>query len=243
MPRTARMGNVFGRQGRVNPGREHLAGADVTAKMQRQYEDILRSSRKYHRYGSDAKRKQVAAATVRAMAQHNPNGEERARRLTEDFHGREPREVLELIETEYYDEWVSILGFLEELNILTDDGDYAVPIRFKYGKNDPDSVLMVAPDLYNIEFLGGDQDIEWQQIDGATEEAKNLVSVGPVLTIAYWADKHHLSGPKSQASGTPYEHEFGEEGGELPYLVFDRRNQRMLLVGGDYIITPEGIRN
>ena len=71
--------------------------------------------------------------------------------------------------------------------------------------------------------------------------------VGPVREITYWADKHHLSGPKSQAKWIEYFHEFGEriqfdeDEGELPYLVFDRRNRKLLLVGGAYTIEPEGI--
>src|SRR5215467_11463128 len=55
----------------INPGRKHIAGKDVTAKMQRQYEHILKSLRSGHYFKTDAKRKQVAAATVRKLA-HNP---------------------------------------------------------------------------------------------------------------------------------------------------------------------------
>ena len=67
---TARISNRMPRAGRANPGRHHLAGRDVTMRMQRQYEDILDSLRRAHRYGSDAKRKQVAAATVRKLAEN-----------------------------------------------------------------------------------------------------------------------------------------------------------------------------
>jgi hypothetical protein len=232
-----------------------LAGPDVTAKMQRQYEDILGSLRRYRRFASDAKRKQVAAATVRKMA-HNPSvvtrllrnlgigvdDESRAELLAEEFHGRPVRDVIEVVEQERYDESGAVLGWLEELGVLTEDGDSIIPIRFSYGPNNDASVLVVSnPAGTNIEFVGGDQDIDWQRVEGASAEDKYLVSVGPVLTIAYFADKHQLSGPKSQAKGTVYEHEFGEDDGELPYLVFDRRNVKLLLVGGSYTIEPEGI--
>ena len=79
-----------GRLGRINPGQQHIAGADVTARMQRQYEDILASLREAHRFRSDRKRKQVAAATVRKLAQ-NPSPLAEAERIAEEFHGRQAR--------------------------------------------------------------------------------------------------------------------------------------------------------
>lgn len=238
----------------TNPGRRHLPGADITAKQQRQYERILSSLRVNHKYTSDAKRKQVAAATVRALRQ-NPGELERAEQLAEAFHGRPPRETIEVLETEHYDEYGSILGYLEELWItLDEDDEFGHAIQFPYsdargesenGPDNRDTVLAVSnPKGTNIEFIGGDQDINWRAVEGSSAaEDKYLVMVGPVLKIAYFTDKHHLEGPISQAQGTPYEHEFGEEGGELPYLIFDRRNTKLLLVGGSYTIEPEGIRN
>lgn len=248
-PRTA---NRMPRCGRSNPGRRHLAGPDVTAKMQRQYEHILQSLRDYHRYGSDAKRKQVAAATARKMA-HNPSALQRlwrslgdeadqAELLAEEFHGRPAEEVIEVEEDEVYDKHGAILGYLEELCILMEDDDSYIPIRFPYQPGSQDNVLVVGnPAGTNIEFIGGDQDINWQRVDGASQEGKYLVLVGPVFEIDYFADKHHLTGPKEQKTGITYYHEFGEDDGELPWLVFDRRNRKLLLVGGSYEITPEGI--
>lgn len=251
----ARIGNRLGRGGRVNPGRAHLAGRDVTGRMQRQYEHILQSLRSHHRYTTDEKRKQVAAATVRKRRQ-NPSvlnrlmrnfgigttDQDRAEMLAEDFHGRPVRDVIEVEELERFDEYGAVLGYLEELAILTEDGDAVIPIGFKYGPNNPDTVFVVAnPEGTNIEFVGGDQNIDWQAVDGAGVQDKYLVWVGPVLSIAYWADKHHLSGPKAQRQGIVYEHEFGEDGGELPCLIFDRQNTKLLLVGGSYTIEPEGI--
>ena len=225
--------------------------------MQRQYTHILQSLRQHHRYSSDRKRKQVAAATVRKM-QQNPgvltslfrnlgiglDDESRAEMLAEDFHGRPVRDVIDVDEPEVYDEHLSVLGHLKELRILMDDEDTFIPIRFAYD-DDPvneESVFVVSnPAGTNIEFIGGDQDIDWQNVDGSSVEGKYLIAVGPVLSIAYYTDKHHLSGPKSQAYGTVYEHEFGETGGELPFLVFDRLNTKLLLVGGNYTVEPEGI--
>jgi hypothetical protein len=255
----ARIGNRIGRYGKRNPGRKHLSG-DVPKFMQDRYAAILASMRARHEYGSDRKRKQVAAATVRKMMRENPSGlrgmlrqvgiatddQTRAELLSESFHGRPVEESFEVAEPESYDTDVAVLGCLEELGILIDDHDEdaLIPIRFSYGENNPDTVYL-ASDPYgnNLEFIGGDQSIDWRQVDGAEATDKYLVAVGPVLTVAYFADKHHLEGPKSQARGVSYEHEFGEEGGELPILVYDTRNVKMLLVGGSYTIEPEGITN
>lgn len=231
------------RFGRPNPGRKHIAGADITAKMQRQYEHILAGLREYGRYRTDAKRKQVAAATVRKMAQGNPLnfGETRAARLAADFHGRPAREIIEIDQRESYNEYGAVLGSLERLDILTEDGKHAIPIKFDFEQGSPDNVLVVSdPDGKNIEFVGGDQSIPWHQIEDIATD-KNLVLVGPVCEIDYFADKHHLEGPEEQKQGITYYHEFGDEGGELPYLVFDTRNSQLMLVGGDYTIEPEGI--
>jgi len=250
----ARVKNRMPRSARPNPGRKHLAGADVTAKMQRQYEHILQSLRDYKRFSSDARRKSVAAATVRKL-QRNPStlsnwlrnltldDEGKAERLAEDFHGRPPQDFIDVVEAESYDEHGAVLGYLVELCLLTEDGEAEIPISFPYDPKEPDqNVLVVSnPGGTNIEFVGGDQDIDWRAVDGASLQDKYLVAVGPVLTISYWADKHHLSGPKSQAQGIEYEHEFGEHSGELPFLVFDRKNTKLLLVGGAYTIEPEGI--
>lgn len=240
----ARVSYRLPRYGRLNPGRKHIAGADITAKMQRQYEHILAGLRHYGRYRTDAKRKQVAAATVRKMALGNPlnTGEERAARiLAREFHGRPAREIIEIEEQESYDDYGAVLGSLERLDILTEDGNHAIPIKFDFEPGSEDNILVVSDAAgKNIDFVGGDQDIPWQQIEDVATD-KNLVLVGPVCEIDYFADKHHLRGPAEQKQGITYYHEFGDNGGELPYLVFDTRNTKLMLVGGDYTVEPEGI--
>lgn len=238
----ARIANRMPRAGRCNPGEWHLSGSGVTAKMQRQYEDILDSLRHYHRYRSDAKRKQVAAATVRKLAHHNPlnQDERRAEEMAESFHGRPVREIIELEEREVYTANAGVLGELEALYILTEDGRHSQKIEFDFDEGGDDNILVMAADDHNIEFAGGDQEIEWQKIEGASHAEKFIVLVGPVCEIDYFADKHHL-GDDDQKYGSPYYHYFGDEGGDLPWLAYDTRNVKLILVGGDYTVEPEGI--
>lgn len=43
--------------------------------------------------------------------------------------------------------------------------------------------------------------------------------------------------------GTPYRHEFGEDGGEMPFLVYDELNKKLQIVGGTYVVKDVGIWN
>lgn len=181
--------------------------------------------------------------------------------MVRKFHGREPRQVLEYLEEEKYEKDLGVLGQLLELNILKDSGKSFIPIRFCKiaGDGKPalklDDMVQVCCDGKGeqIYFKSGEQflDLEALQKHGLGEEklrGKGLIVIGPVMSIVYWADKHHLEGPKYQAKGASYEHHFGEEAdkgeyGEMPVLVYDAENERMHLSGGSYEIRTEGIWN
>ena len=240
----ARVSNRIARYGRINPGGHHLAGSDITGRMQRQYEDILQSLRHYHRYRTDAKRKQVAEATVRKLAKQNPlsNDEAQAIEIAEQFHGRPVDQMIEVEEEEKYTEYGGGFGCLQRLDILMEDGRNYQSITFECEPEGHDNILVTSdPKGKNIEFVGGDQCFDWRQVEGAGESEKHLVLVGPVCEIDYWADKWHLGGNESEKAGMTYFHKFGDEGGALPWLVYDTRNCKLLFVGGDYTIEPEGI--
>lgn len=259
--RAARYTNRIGRTGRQNPGRRHLAGEDVTAAMQRQYLAILESLRARHEYESDAKRKQVAAATAREMHLSNPSlgdmlghfgigssGAGGAQNLTEGFHGRPVRDVIDVEEREEYDEHGAILGYLIELEVLTPDGRHQIPINFAYDRAgmQPETVFLVGNAARNqILFIGGDQDIG-DMWDGQ-EIVKPSEYLGPVWAISYFADKHHLEGPAAQKEGIEYRHKFGPRGEKrhefrtYPHLIYDARNRKLHLIGGEYTIEDEGI--
>lgn len=164
-----------------------------------------------------------------------------AERIARDFHGRPVREFIEIDEQEVYSEYAGVLGELMRLDILMANGTDAQSIEFDFEEGAKGNIFVVAPDKNNIEFVGGDQSFPWREIEGATDTGKNIVLVGPVCEIDYFADKHHLDGPKSQKNGITYFHEFGDEGGELPVLLYDTRNEKLLFVDGEYTIEPEGI--
>ena len=194
---------------------------------------------------------------------HVPLKIKKAIKLVEEFHGRPYEEIVDGIESEKYDSTVSQLAILVELTVLSTNGKNVIPIRFQDSdvvedKQNPNNVLVCAnPTGTQLYIMGGDQDIGdpgaileqlgQEHIDEMLD--RDLVPLGDCYSICYFTDKHHLVGPKSQAKGTPYNHEFGEndikEGYEptRPILIYDQRNKNFKLIGGSYRIEDVGIVN
>lgn len=175
---------------------------------------------------------------------------QKAREVAEGFHGRPARNIEDVIEVERYRTKLAKLGDLIELEVLDKTGKSVTPITFASEENNADEEDYVSasstPDRNQILFVGGNQIIDLDAFDYLHENelAKDYVFVGECYSISYYTDKHHLEGPKYQKEGTPYIHKFGEEeGGERPFLVYDKLNEHLLLVGGSYEVRDEGIYN
>lgn len=197
----------------------------------------------------------------------NPIANPSAEALTEEWHGREPKEVIDYEEEEEYEPDGAVLAELEELGVLLEDREQTISIEFN--SDPPMLVANVATE--NLEIVGGDQELEFGEGWGST---KNEFTVGHVYLIAYCTDKHHLEG----SNGVPesYEHFFGEEfykskgykvddykdgedffedlledgivyeaieAGYLPTMVYDTINEKIKLVGGRYTIEDVGLRD
>ena len=165
--------------------------------------------------------------------------------LSESFHGRPVRETYTEEETEDYRIHLAGLGQLRELEILDRTGEYSIPISFNgsTGKAGSRGVTLASdPDGTQLLLVGGNQKLDLDKLDvPKAEQGKDMVEVGEVLTVSYFTDKHHLSGPSSQKNGCEYIHTFGEKGGARPVLVYDRLSKGMVLVGGEYRVVEEGI--
>lgn len=140
-------------------------------------------------------------------------------------------------------------------------------------RSNPDHVLLCSTeDGNNLQLIGGDQslDLDSLKITGPLAE-KELVTVGEVWGLNYRTEKVfgdgdnedglteyiHILGPKEtkpprggdlwQDAVPPRDTTFGT--GELPTLVYDKRNQKLTLSGGMYHInqplmgTSPGIEN
>jgi len=191
--------------------------------------------------------KGVKGVVDKGKGNKNPSSDSlrNATTLAEQFHGRPSREIIEILEQDTQRDNFAMLGDLQELELVL-DGKSALPIGFKGNGNNNDTVFLAAdPEGNQLYFIGGDQALPLDDIDMLTEaeREKDLVTVGQVHSITYFADKHHLDGPAEQKDGTSYWHVFGEDGGEKPILVYDKLNERMQLVGGSYRVEDRGIVN
>lgn len=172
----------------------------------------------------------------RRGAKKNPFDE--AAELSEAFHGRPAEEVTEYAETIEVHAHLTDLGELVELELADPPG---VIIRF-----DPGVRLASNEHGTQLYIVGGDQSVDLEEFD--VDPAKESVVLGTVAAVTYATAKFHL-GEEDTIPG-PYRHEFGEEGGELPALVYDTRNRLLSLHGGAYVIESDmdggysaGIRN
>ena len=91
-----------------------------------------------------------------------------------------------------------------------------------------------------IWFVGGDQDVsESLHVFGARQREAGLYVLGQARRIDYTQRKEHAPDPEVDG----WRHDFGEENGSLPAVLFDANHRRLLLEGGDYVIRREGIVN
>lgn len=183
----------------------------------------------------------------RAKATRNNPGIQDAEVLSTKFHGRNPINSVTILESESYSTNLAQLGELVELEVMSsEDSEEVVPIEF--GRDNGNMIrLCSTPDGRQLEFVGGDQFLKLEDFEDAglqLDTGKRSVVIGPVFSISYFADKHHLQGPKQQSKGIEYIHEFSEESGNpRPVLVYDKVDKHMKLIGGSYRVEEEGIKD
>lgn len=179
--------------------------------------------------------------------QQNPEDISAAEDLTTKFHGRPPKETIEITESESYDSDLAMLGELTELEILSEDSEDVIPISFSRDTPEDCIRLCSTPNGRQLEFVGGDQSLDLEEFEEAglqLETGKRQVVIGPIHSISYYTDKHHLAGSSNQKTGVEFIHEFSEESnGALPMLVYDTKDEKMEIVGGRYKVEEEGIKD
>jgi hypothetical protein len=102
--------------------------------------------------------------------------------------------------------------------------------------------VMVVSDesARQIYFVGGDQDVSTGlDLFGAIDRGPTLLELGEARRIDYKQRKEHVPHPEME----DWRHDFGEENGSRPLVLFDVVNKRLLLEGGDYTVRAEGIVN
>jgi HNH endonuclease len=170
-----------------------------------------------------AKRREFAGEIWdRRKARGNPV--DAARDLAEAFHGRSAGEVIEVIEELEEHGVLADLGRLNEIVIRKPKRT----IRF-----DKNTRLASSEGGTQLFIVGGDQSVDLGAFPDVNQ-AKETVVLGEAESITYTTAKFHL-GEEDKESG-PYQHEFAEEGGTRPLVIYDTRNQLLSLAGGSYVI-------
>ena len=167
----------------------------------------------------------------------NPSNLEGASRMYEEFHGEPGKHVDEIHEPTPRPVTLSELGELLELRVKR-------PVGWKWGMLDfQGKGVRLASNVEGSQLflVDGDQVISRGQLTQlGVDNKKQLIDLGEATLIAYRARKMQVDGIASN-----YEHNFGEETGVRPRLMYDRRGPepRIYFVGGQYHVEAAGIVN
>jgi len=130
----------------------------------------------------------------------------------------------------------SQLGELLALYVKPMKGGQVMQIDFKR----PRPKVVTDESARQIWFFEGDQDVSDSLASfGAHDRGAGLFELGEARRIDYKQRKEHVPDPDVDE----WRHEFGEETGVRPTVVFDRNRKRLMLEGGEYEIRREGIVN
>lgn len=148
-----------------------------------------------------------------------------------EFHGKEPGRIVEYEQHVRYSKNLAEMGKLKELRFFLDRANPEFPLT-SFGE----CQAVCTPDGRNIYFIGGDQSINLEALEIASD--KDMIELGPCGYIVYDTVKGF-----HDFQQTNYWHPFGEEDGVFPRLAYDRLNKLLFLLGGNYQVRPEGIVN
>lgn len=185
-------------------------------------------------YQKNPRRRVVASVKrrVKRPVRRNPDHRRKAAKVYEMFHGRKPRQVTERrvpVQGLPKDADFAKLGDVVELH--TAEG----VISFKQGER---PMVVTDPAAKRLYFVGGNQDLGQVPVVRRANPGKGLDDLGDCTRIVYYSRKKF-----TDFKPVEWDHEFGEEGGQRPRLMFDRKRKQMHLVGGDYKIKDVGIVN
>ncbi len=158
---------------------------------------------------------------------------EEADRIYEEFHGRPSDEEIFAEEEIQMRENLGVLGRLVQIVCECVTGQ---AFKINFGE---DVFLCASADGKQLYIVGGDQSLDLEAMGFSDEQrSKDKVFIGSAQQVTYRTRKRF-----DDFAEIDYVHDFGEDGGTLPALVYDRLNQVIEFAGGDYEIKPEGIVN
>lgn len=170
----------------------------------------------------------------------NPASADKARAMTEAFHGRPETEVFDVEEKVHYHRHVAELGELTKLKIKAATGVVTL--------TDFDGTLLCSNgEGSQLYLVGGDQRVDLSAFGVDTAKVHDFEDLGAIKEIRYYTTKEHLGSEGGEAT---YYHQLNEEDKvnmvihpRLARLVASTRDHRLSIVGGAYTVEPEGIAN
>ncbi len=201
--------------------------------------NIHYGSGKFHKVSMGHGLAELETAVVAGKFKHlrRENPESAAAQLYEDFHGKPPGEVKEII-TEVHDhEWLVQLGTLVELKVATVTKLDAT-ISFAKDADAPD--LCSSEDGRQLYIEGGDQAIDLGALKMSGEKwLKESMVLGVLYELTYQTQKGF-----HKFRTTDYYHRLAEDGGPTqPTLLYDPNNKLLSVSGGNYQVKDIGIVN
>jgi len=163
---------------------------------------------------AEQKRKNPAAEAVKAY---------------EDFHGRQPDEMVKVVKHIHYHGHLTGAGKLEKLIVRSLDGERVAISGFK------GAILSFNEKKTQLFVEGGDQKVDVREF-GISDTPHETEVLGEVLAVEYFTRKDHL---RPEDGGTAiFHHKFDKP---RPTLVYDVVNKQLIFAGGGYSIPDEGI--
>lgn len=162
------------------------------------------------------------------------NPADQAAQTFEDFHGRASSETIVVPQKIHFHENLAAAGVLVALDILPSDGGGAVDMDF----DDEDQQAILAMNergtqLFIVAPYPLDEVVdEYFELQEPIHEKELL---GLIRQVDYFTVKDHLGDEGGEAI---YQHKFKRP---YPSLVYDTVNKHLEVVGGSYVILPEGI--
>jgi hypothetical protein len=165
-------------------------------------------------------------------SRRNPSDTKEAVKLFGTFHGRDATQIVEKQESAAIRLDYTALGDLDYIKIRTPQDEYA-QVDFE-----GDGVkLASSPDGKQLYCIGGNQNLAG--VLDADSLQKDFIDLGEAREVQYVARKVHSDPPFEPVS---WFHKFGEKGGALPRLMYDKLRKRIFFIGGEYFIdTKAGI--
>jgi len=159
--------------------------------------------------------------------------------LYTSFHGRGPHRIGTFDLSTSVPTDVAELGGLLKIKLIG-RGRMLQQIKFT---REEGVHLAADPDSQSLYVIGEKQQLPENCLEEMEREwgeaaCKDQIILGTIKEITYEAKKGF-----DKYETIDYYHELGEETGERPLLVYDRRDHRLLIVGGAYTVKPEGITN